>query len=226
MGALTLKPSAYKTRPWELTRVSVFNYFFPEENNSLVLHLRGGKLFKVTQSGGWIRDRIRFFYDGIRRQRLIGPTRWGASLGWGTAVLTLTEKIFQGWLPRVDPGGLYFFWFLKGTSFFVDQRLPLVSLAVDANYRGVYLGSFGLTSVESSSLGLPTWLMYEEENILTPPTGGFSFLGWGTLVVQIFKKTLLSYRWVELPTPAELTSRVEQRALFQVSPLQRLFSFE
>lgn len=223
IGALTLKPSAYQVRPWELTRVTVFNYF--EGAGSLVLHTRGGKLFKVTQPAGWIKDRIRFFYDGVRRQRLVHPTHLGGHLEWTPALVSLLGYLPRGWSPRVDPGGAHFFWFLRGSSFFVDTRLPRVPLAVDCNYRGIYLGGFGLHAVQTAPLGLPTWTTYEEETVLTPPTGGVSLFVWGGLLSQLFYSPLrTSFGWTTLVTPGEGTPRVGQRALFQVSPLQRLLT--
>lgn len=225
IGALTLKPSAYQTRPWELSQISVFNHFTGV--GTLILHIRAGKLFKVSQPTGWIQDRIRFFYDGLRRQRLVYPTRQGNPIGWTTAVVSLTGGLPRRWSTRVDPGGVYFFWFLRGSSFLWDSRLPLTSLVVDCNYRGTYLGAFGLSALGESFLGLPTWTTYEEENFLTPPTGGFSLWGWGALVGQLFFYPLnQAFTWLNLPTPAEVSSREEQITLFQVSPLQQLFGLE
>lgn len=220
IGALTLKPSAYQTRPWELTRVSVFNHFTGE--GTLTLHTRGGKLFKVTQPTGWIEDRVRFFYDGLRRQRLVYPTQGGYPTGWSTAVVSLVGGAPRGWTTRVDPGGVYFFWFLRGSSFLWDSRLPSESLAVDCNYRGTYLGAFGLSAVATAPLGLPIWTPYEEETSLTPPTGGVSLWGWGSLVGQLFFAGSHSYGWSTLVAPVEQTPRENQHALFQVSPLQQL----
>jgi len=224
VGALTLKPSAYQTRPWELVQFSVFNHFTGV--GTLVLHTRGGKLFKVTQPTGWIQDRIRFFYDGLRRQRLVHPTHRGASVGWNTAVVFLAGGLSRRWSTRIDPGGVYFFWFLRGCSFLWDGRLPFSSLVVDCNYRGTYLGAFGLSALGEAPLGLPTWTTYEEENFLTPPTGSFSLWGWGTLVGQLFFAcSFSSFGWLNLTTPGESSPREEQNALFQVSPLQQLLSF-
>lgn len=202
--------------------MTVFNHF--EGKGSLVLHTRGGKLFKVTQPGDWIKDRVRFFYDGLRRQRLVHPTRSGNLWEWTPAVTYLLSLLSRGWLPRVDPGGIHFFWFLRGSSFFVDTRLPGLALAMDCNYRGVYLGGFGLQAVEQTFLGLPTWTTYEEETILVPPTGGVSCFVWGTLLAQLFIPCSSLFGWSTLVTPSDRTSRVEQRALFQVSPLQRLLT--
>jgi hypothetical protein len=100
-----------------------------------------------------------------------------------------------------------------------------VPLAVDCNYRGIYLGGFGLHAVETAPLGLPTWTTYEEETILTPPTGGVSSFVWGVLLPQLFYSSArTSFRWAALVTPREVSPRVSQRALFQVSPLQRLLA--
>lgn len=149
----------------------------------------------------------------------------GHHLEWTPALVYLLGYLPRGWSSRVDPGGVHFFWFLRGSSFFVDSRLPKASLAVDCNYRGVYLGGFGLHAVETAPLGLPTWVTYEEETVLTPPTGGVSSFVWGSLLPQLFYTSLnTSFEWNTLVTPREVSPRVGQRALFQVSPLQRLLT--
>jgi hypothetical protein len=139
-------------------------------------------------------------------------------------VASLVGGFSRGWSTRVDPGGVYFFWFLRGSSTLWDSRLPRESLVVDCNYRGVYLGAFGLSALGGASLGLPTWTAYEEETLLAPPTGGVSLWGWGTLVGQLFFSWVApqGYTWTTLVAPTEETPREGQQALFQVSPLQQL----
>jgi len=76
VGALTAKPSAFKSRSWELAKiecVDVLDGF----GSSVVVDLRGLDIMRVTPrvglDVGWITDKIRFFYDGLRYQRLGVP---------------------------------------------------------------------------------------------------------------------------------------------------------
>jgi len=78
VGALTSKPYSFTARPWELRTVQtidVTDSFF----SSIRLDLRGSEIVRVLplmHSGvneEWISDRSRFFYDGVKRQRLLNP---------------------------------------------------------------------------------------------------------------------------------------------------------
>lgn len=221
MGALTLKPSAYQARPWELNRLETFNHL--EGTGNLVLHLRGPRVVRVTQPG-WMKDRVRFLYDGLRRQRLTQPHRAGQPLPWPTALVHLVDLLHGGDLKfRVDPEGVHFFWLLRGYNFFRDGRGPIRVIPVDANHRGsLYVGGFGLKAVESTSLVLPGCLTWEEEGLLTPPAGGVPFFLGGALLPQVFGAPSRGYRWKVLAHPDDGYPREGQRALFQVSPLQGL----
>eukprot|EP01118_Nematostelium_gracile_P012323 TRINITY_DN448_c0_g2_i3.p1 TRINITY_DN448_c0_g2~~TRINITY_DN448_c0_g2_i3.p1 ORF type:complete len:462 (+),score=-14.15 TRINITY_DN448_c0_g2_i3:3634-5019(+) len=78
MGALTNKPFAFHSRPWELLCVNSFDF-----NDALLLSirldLRSGLLMRILprllpdQPSNWINDRTRFFFDGLTRQRLALP---------------------------------------------------------------------------------------------------------------------------------------------------------
>lgn len=226
MGALTLKPGAYEIRPWETFRTTVINYL--DGVGTLVFHLRGGRLFRVTQPG-WLRDRVRFLYDGIRRQRLIFPTAGSIPVGWAYGVTYLGDLLARGWSTRVDPGATHVWWFLRGCTFFQDGRLSRGVLIWDTNAVGhLYVGAWGLPGTVSAHLSLPTWSTYEEEGILSPPpTGPVGSSSWGVLLGQLWssQKGALtpSGGW---STALEITPQENQRALFQVSPLQNLLGLE
>jgi hypothetical protein len=221
MGALTLKPSAYQARPWELTGVELFNHY--EGVGTLTFHLRGTRVVRVGQSG-WMRDRIRFLYDGLKRQRLTRPHHRGSPVGWSLGV-TLWVTLVAGRDPsfRVDPEGVHFYWLLRGYNLLRDPRGGPVGVTVDTPVGGdLYHGGFGLKPVESAELTLPGWLTPEEEGLLGGPTGGVSSFLFAGVTAQLWGTPPGGFTWGGFTTPGENLPREGNRALFQVSPLQRL----
>lgn len=77
-GALTSKPYAFTSRPWELRSVQSIDVLdglgsniridFKESEIVRILPRRNPSL-----NENWISDKIRFFYDGLKRQRLSTP---------------------------------------------------------------------------------------------------------------------------------------------------------
>ena len=78
IGALTSKPYAFTARSWELERVDFYD-FYDSFLSPISLDLRGLSVMRVLPrinedvSEEWISDKIRFSYDGFRRQRLLVP---------------------------------------------------------------------------------------------------------------------------------------------------------
>lgn len=78
VGALTSKPYAFTARSWELERLD-FVDFFDSMLSSISLDIRGLSVMRVLPrineklNEEWISDKIRFSYDGFRRQRLVTP---------------------------------------------------------------------------------------------------------------------------------------------------------
>lgn len=77
-GALTSKPYAFTSRPWELRSVQSIDILdgigsnirvdFKETEVLRILPRRNPNI-----NENWISDKIRFFYDGLKRQRLTSP---------------------------------------------------------------------------------------------------------------------------------------------------------
>jgi hypothetical protein len=77
-GALTSKPYAFTSRPWELRSVQSIDTLDGIGSNirvdfkeTEVLRILPRKNSEVNEN--WISDKIRFFYDGLKRQRLTSP---------------------------------------------------------------------------------------------------------------------------------------------------------
>nr|AGI49070.1 NADH dehydrogenase subunit 11 [Nannochloropsis gaditana]AHX24927.1 NADH dehydrogenase subunit 11 [Nannochloropsis gaditana] len=77
-GALTSKPYAFTSRPWELRSIQSIDTLDGIGSNiridfkeSEVLRILPRKNLNINEN--WISDKIRFFYDGLKRQRLTNP---------------------------------------------------------------------------------------------------------------------------------------------------------
>lgn len=217
MGALTFKNSAFESRPWELTKVEVPDYIDGGEN--LVFHLRGSSLLKIT-SRGWLRDRVRFSYDGYRRQRLTQPILFGRYCSWPEALTFWWSEVYNQKISlKIDFGQPYSFWLqlvLNRLSFSGGVKV----YSVDSNvYSSIYQGGYGLESCKFSQLVLPVQIPYEELNVLpNKKTPGFQNFAVG--LVQLFKPNL-NYKLQEQTFLQQLRLRSPRVACFQVSPLQK-----
>ena len=219
VGALTLKPSAYTFRPWEVSTVGVADLF--DYTPGLTFGVRGPRVVRVGAPTGWVRDRVRFCYDGFRRQRLVrvyhratqlgwahGVARWWACLGGSTLVVAAAPGA-PGWFhllaARVGrPGG------------------PPVGCVYDANRVGrVFHGPFGLTASTVATLVVPVGLDYEAAGVVPTPVGAPT--GVAPALVQAVAPAGPGWAWsgpagLGAPTRGGRTTR----SVFQVSPLQRL----
>ncbi len=78
VGALTSKPFAFTSRPWELKSYNSIDVFDSLHSNIRV-DVRGTKIMRILPrvnneiNEDWISDKIRFSYDAFRRQRLYYP---------------------------------------------------------------------------------------------------------------------------------------------------------
>ncbi|XP_014219042.1 NADH-ubiquinone oxidoreductase 75 kDa subunit, mitochondrial [Copidosoma floridanum] len=78
VGALTSKPYAFVARPWENHRTDSIDVHDAVGSNIVVSH-RTGEVLRILPrvneeiNEEWITDKVRFSYDGLKRQRLITP---------------------------------------------------------------------------------------------------------------------------------------------------------
>ncbi|XP_034410996.1 NADH-ubiquinone oxidoreductase 75 kDa subunit, mitochondrial-like [Cyclopterus lumpus] len=84
VGALTSKPYAFTSRPWETRKTESIDVLDAVGSNILV-STRGGEVMRVMPrlnedvNEEWISDKTRFAYDGLKRQRLTQPMVKNAS---------------------------------------------------------------------------------------------------------------------------------------------------
>jgi len=79
VGALTSKPYAFSTRPWELNSIESID-IFDSLGTSIKVDYKESKVIRILPKFNqnltdkeWITDKIRFFYDGLYTNRLTQP---------------------------------------------------------------------------------------------------------------------------------------------------------
>lgn len=102
VGALTSKPFAFTSRPWELKSYNSIDILDSLHSNIRV-DIRGTKIMRILPrinydlNEDWITDKIRFSYDSFRRQRLYDPMiKVGGTflkIGW-KRVMLLIKRFF------------------------------------------------------------------------------------------------------------------------------------
>jgi NADH dehydrogenase (ubiquinone) Fe-S protein 1 len=78
VGALTSKPYAFTSRPWELTSFESIDIFDSLCSN-IRIDIKGNTIMRILPklnehiNEEWITDKVRFSYDGLRKERLTFP---------------------------------------------------------------------------------------------------------------------------------------------------------
>ncbi|KAK9728205.1 ndufs1 NADH-ubiquinone oxidoreductase subunit [Basidiobolus ranarum] len=104
VGALTSKPYAFTSRPWELKKTESIDVLDAIGSN-IRIDSRGVEVMRVMPrlnediNEEWISDKTRFAYDGLKRQRLTTPLiRQGdgfVAATWAEALAEVSEKLRQ-----------------------------------------------------------------------------------------------------------------------------------
>ena len=77
IGALTSKPYAFTSRPWELRVTDIDT--LDSVGSNIRVDARGTEIMRIVPrlnediNEEWISDKTRFAYDGLKRQRLTQP---------------------------------------------------------------------------------------------------------------------------------------------------------
>jgi NADH dehydrogenase (ubiquinone) Fe-S protein 1 len=102
VGALTSKPYAFTSRPWELKTTESIDTLDSTGSN-IRIDTRGTEIMRIIPrlnediNEEWISDKTRFSYDGLKRQRLTRPmVRKGGNLvpvDWVEAFTYISKKL-------------------------------------------------------------------------------------------------------------------------------------
>lgn len=113
VGALTSKPYAFQTRPWELKSTESIDVFDGVGSN-IRIDTRGSEIMRILPrlnedvNEEWISDKSRFSYDGLKRQRLSTPMAKDQSgnlvpMSWDRVRTVLHNSLLE--LERNNPTG-------------------------------------------------------------------------------------------------------------------------
>lgn len=81
VGALTSKPYAFLSRPWELKKIHTIDPFDSAGSN-INIELKESEIIRILPkynkhiNNEWISDKIRFSYDGVKRSRINFFYKW------------------------------------------------------------------------------------------------------------------------------------------------------
>uniref|UniRef100_A0AAR2J0N3 NADH-ubiquinone oxidoreductase 75 kDa subunit, mitochondrial n=1 Tax=Pygocentrus nattereri TaxID=42514 RepID=A0AAR2J0N3_PYGNA len=103
VGALTSKPYAFTSRPWETRKTESIDVLDAVGSN-IVVSTRGGEVMRILPrlnedvNEEWISDKTRFAYDGLKRQRLTQPMVKDASgqlvpTNWEDALMRIAAML-------------------------------------------------------------------------------------------------------------------------------------
>ncbi len=102
VGALTSKPYEFKARSWELHKARSIDVMDAVGSN-IIVNTRGNEVMRILPFNNdnineeWISDKTRFFYDGLKYQRLDRPMVKSkdrlVECNWDVALSTLAQKI-------------------------------------------------------------------------------------------------------------------------------------
>lgn len=221
MGALTFKPSAHGFRPWEVFQMPAPDYF--DYQSGLTLVVRGARVVKVVGTG-WLRDRVRFCYDGFRRQRLIQPYAKSGRLGWSDGVGRWWTYLAYSRINLVA-GPDYPGWVAAAVRRVAHFGGAPVCYVYDLGRTGtLFHGPFGLPG--ASALALPAQLNYEEGLFVAAPMGVPSAVAFIAAALQVVGPPKQGAYFGSLPLVTVLQAQAGRRvsrSVLQVSPVQRLF---
>jgi NADH-quinone oxidoreductase subunit G len=186
IGALTSKSYAFVARPWELEKINVVDYF-DSFGSSAVAELRGFDLMRILPrvnhkvNEEWLTDRARFFFDGLRYQRLLFPLI-RKSFGFVPISWEFVKNFFLN-LYRIIPkknfnNDLFSTFFFNAASGEADDLFRQLTLKVLAQRSGNFTfyssvrSGFFLANVDSvNQFLLPSIDSLEETGLLI--IGGF-----------------------------------------------------
>lgn len=122
VGALTSKPYAFTSRPWELKNTESIDVLDAVGSNIRVCS-RGLEIMRILPrvnedvNEEWINDKTRYAYDGLKRQRLTTPmVRKGSGFvpcSWSEAFEEISNV-----LSKTKPENMYIFRIMNDICYF------------------------------------------------------------------------------------------------------------
>ncbi|KAL0091176.1 NADH dehydrogenase Fe-S protein subunit 1 NDUFS1 [Phycomyces blakesleeanus] len=175
VGALTSKPYQMTSRPWELKKYETIDVSDAIGSN-IRIDTRGPEVMRILPrlndgiNEEWISDKTRFFYDGLKVQRLITPlVREGdrfVPYTWENALARVSEELTKakGNSAKAIAGNLAdvesmvalkdFFNRLGSENLTVDAPNGSKPLSLNTDFRSNYILNSTISGVEDADLVL------------------------------------------------------------------------
>ncbi|WP_029008458.1 NADH-quinone oxidoreductase subunit NuoG [Azospirillum halopraeferens] len=232
VGALTSKPYAYTSRPWELRKTETIDVMDAVGSNIRV-DTRGPEVMRVLPrlnediNEEWLSDKSRYHYDGLKRQRLDRPyVRKGGRLHpatWGEAFDAIATRLKGVAGTKIAA--------ITGDTVDVESMLALKDLMTalgspnldcrqdgarfDASARSGYLFNTGIAGIEQADVIVligtnPRW-----EGSLVNARIRKRYLMGGLKVAVIGERRELTYPYAHIGTgPQDLQDLVDGKGDF------------
>lgn len=133
MGALTTKVYSFIGRVWEVEKIETIDYFdsfgvllFVEKRNFEIIRI----IPRISKNFDWITDKVRFFFDGLKYQRLFNPlifdnrVQFYVSVNWFVFYFFM-KSLFSLLCKRR---------FLFNVCCFINEQLDLVDIKSLRNF--------------------------------------------------------------------------------------------
>lgn len=100
VGALTIKPYSFKSRPWDL----VHDFFIDLSDglgSNISINSRGSFVYRIIPrtndevNEDWISDKARFYFDGLLHNRITSPMNSLKAINWDFAYFLLKKNLFN-----------------------------------------------------------------------------------------------------------------------------------
>jgi NADH-quinone oxidoreductase subunit G len=170
VGALTSKPYAFTARPWELKRHETIDVTDAVGSN-IIADTKGPAVMRILPrlhediNEEWIHDKIRFCYDGLKKQRLDRPYRRNSDgklmpVTWDDALEVIADHIKQtngsniaalaGDLADVESMYALKSFMQKLGSDHYDARIDGMKIMPNPEHRGDYLFNTTIAGIEQA----------------------------------------------------------------------------
>ncbi|RAI60184.1 NADH-quinone oxidoreductase subunit NuoG [Roseicella frigidaeris] len=167
VGALTSRPYAFVSRPWELRKTDSIDVLDATGTN-IRIDTRAGEVLRILPRTNddvneeWMADRGRFSFDGLKRRRLdrpwikvdgkLRPTSWSEALGAVAARLKGLpgERIGAVVGDLVDAEAIVALKDLMGALGSRNLECRVDGAAIDASRRDFYTFNTGIAGIEEA----------------------------------------------------------------------------
>ena len=175
VGALTLKPYAFKTRPWEL-KIAESIDLTDSFGSNIFIHYKNLEVFRILPkintklNGTLISDKARFFYDSLVYNRLLEPLKSSVTCSTESTLFEVLKAI-QSKIPLLllcdSEIGLETLFLLKLLTY-QYSNLKLKNIFSTYQQQNLYVGSVGSINsiLKESKLCLLFSLNLQVESVL------------------------------------------------------------